>query len=453
VKFLKSALNVKVLTGKLLKKYLGKEKKEMKNNKPKVVSLFSGCGGLDLGFKHAGFEIIWANDFDKDSVETYKKNIDKRIVLGDITKIDSSEIPENADVLLGGFPCQGFSVANNSRNVKDKRNFLYKEMLRIIKDTQPKFFVAENVKGILSLGKGKVIEMIIKDFNSIGYKVEKPFIINCSYYGVPQNRERVIIMGNRIYADNTFPKVSHRNGYKTPIPETIKPYNFEDLPQVISVKEAIGNLPEPNTKEGKGIPNHTASNNVSGQYIARKHEVNQEDVCDYLKIWRSKSKIATHKIDEILGYRHTAGHWFRKDISGSIPSPEDWIKLKKILGFDNKFDKLVTEVEIREIKFEQSLRITNWDRPSDTITASGPEIHVNKKRRLTARECARLQSFPDDFIFEGSLSSQYHQIGNAVPPLIGEKLAIEIKKNLLNPKRIIAYKLPSVAKSQYLLAS
>ena len=402
----------------------------MKNNKPKVVSLFSGCGGLDLGFKNAGFEIIWANDFDKDSTETYKKNIDERIVLGDITKIESSEIPKNADVLLGGFPCQGFSVANNKRNVQDKRNFLYKEMLRIIKDTQPKYFIAENVKGILSLGKGKVIDLILKDFSSIGYKVEKPFVINCSYYGVPQNRERVIIMGNRINAQNTFPLITHKNGYKTPIPDFIKPKNFDTLPYVISVKEAIGDLPEPHTDKGKKIPNHTASNNVSGEYIARKNEVNQEDICDYLKIWRKKAKITTHKIDELFGYRHTAGHWFRKDISGSIPSPEDWIKLKKILGFDNKYDKLVTEVETREIKFEQSLRVTNWDRPSDTITASGPEIHVNKKRRLTARECARLQSFPDDFVFQGSLSSQYRQIGNAVPPLIGKHLANEIKKNL-----------------------
>jgi len=424
----------------------------MENNKPKVVSLFSGCGGLDLGFKQAGFEIIWANDFDKDSVETYKKNIDERITLGDITQIPSSAIPKNADVLLGGFPCQGFSIANNQRNVKDKRNFLYKEMLRIIKETQPKFFIAENVKGILSLGKGKVIEMIIKDFNSIGYKVERPFVINCSYYGVPQNRERVIIMGNRINAPNTFPLITHKNGYKTPIPEFIKPKNFENLPYVISVKEAISDLPEPHTSEGKRIPNHTASNNVSGEYVARKHEVNQEEVCDYLKMWRAKRKIATHKIDELMGYRHTAGHWFRKDISGSIPSPEDWIRLKKILGFDNKFDKLITEVETRQIKFEQSLRITNWDRPSDTITASGPEIHVNKKRRLTARETARLQSFPDDFIFTGSLSSQYHQIGNAVPPLIGKHLAKEIKKNLENPNRPV-YRLPFLSKSPVIVVS
>ena len=105
----------------------------------KVVSLFSGCGGLDLGFINAGFEVIWANDFFPDAVETYKKNIGEHIILGDITKIPSSEIPDNFDILLGGFPCQGFSIANKNRSMGDERNFLYKEMLRIVKDKKPAY--------------------------------------------------------------------------------------------------------------------------------------------------------------------------------------------------------------------------------------------------------------------------------------------------------------------------
>ena len=145
----------------------------MDSKKNTVAGLFSGCGGLDLGFIQAGFEVVWANDFFKDAVETYKKNIGKHIVLGDITKIPSSDIPNDFDILLGGFPCQGFSIANNKRSMKDKRNFLYLEMLRIIKDKRPKYFVAENVKGLLSLQKGQIIEMIIRDFESIGYKVKK----------------------------------------------------------------------------------------------------------------------------------------------------------------------------------------------------------------------------------------------------------------------------------------
>ena len=136
-----------------------------------AVSLFSGAGGLDLGFKESGFNILWANDIHPDCVETYKKNIGKEIVLGDIRKIPSSEVPKNVDVLIGGFPCQGFSVANTKRNMEDQRNFLYLEMLRIIRDTKPKFFVAENVKGILSSGNGAVIKMILDDFRKIGYDI------------------------------------------------------------------------------------------------------------------------------------------------------------------------------------------------------------------------------------------------------------------------------------------
>jgi DNA (cytosine-5)-methyltransferase 1 len=124
-------------------------------------------------------------------------NIGNHIVHGDITKIASNEIPDGADVIIGGFPCQGFSVANNKRSMEDKRNFLYKEMLRIIKDKKPKYFVAENVKGILSMENGKVIEMILNDFRELGYKVDYK-LLNAAEYGIPQLRERVIIIGNRL---------------------------------------------------------------------------------------------------------------------------------------------------------------------------------------------------------------------------------------------------------------
>jgi DNA (cytosine-5)-methyltransferase 1 len=397
----------------------------MKNKKPTVVSLFAGCGGLDLGFKQAGFDIIWANDFDKDSVETYKNNVDKRIVLGDITKISNEEIPDNFDVLLGGFPCQGFSIANKNRKEGDERNFLYKQMLRILKEKKPKFFLAENVKGILSLGNGKVIEMIIDDFEKLGYKVNYK-LLNSANYGVPQNRERVIIIGNRIGVNNNYPKETHGEGLKN----------------LVTVKEAVEHLAdltlsyEPQEHNGKIAQNHIARTNVHDTFWGRKYRVNQFEICDYLKKWRKKAGLSTKKIDEIFGYRHTAGHWFRKDNgSGSIPQPQDWWRLKKILGFDNKYDKQVTELELKPITFEQSLRINNWDRPSDTITATGPEIHPNKKRRMSVRECAVIQTFPDDFIFYGSLGSMYKQIGNAVPVLLGNKLAKEIKKELKSKKK------------------
>lgn len=397
-----------------------------KNKKYRVISLFSGAGGMDLGFINAGFDIVWANDFFKEAVESYKKNVDDRIVYGDITKIDSSEMPDDIDLVIGGFPCQGFSVANTKRSMKDERNFLYKEMLRVIRDKNPKFFVAENVKGILSMKKGKVIEMIKKDFRSLGYDVEAR-LLNAAEYGVPQARERVVIIGNRIGVKNPYPKPTHWVDSKTY--ETKK-----GLKSPITVEQTIGFLSDvrlsdkPITLEdGTIIYNHMAATNVYDKFWGRKYKVKQSAICDYLKKWRDKAGYTTKKVDEHFGYKYTAGHWFRKDNnSGSIPKPSDWWELKKILGFDSKYDEKVTTMVEKEIKFEQSLRISNWDRPSDTITATGPEIHVNKERRLSARECAMLQTFPMDYEFVGSLNVIYKQIGNAVPVKLAEQIAKEI---------------------------
>ncbi len=400
---------------------------QMSKKKYRAIGLFSGCGGLDLGFIQAGFDIVWANDFEKDCVETYKNNIGNHIVLGDIKNIPSSQIPDKIDVVLGGWPCQGFSIANKKRNKKDERNFLYLEMLRIIKDKQPKIFVAENVKGILSLHNGQVIRMILDDFKKLGYDVEFK-LLKSSDYGVPQHRERVVIIGNRIGVKNQYPDILYGDAQ-----------NLFTKKKYVTVEEAIGHLSNVRTRDksfnfkGKKIHNHVARTNVSDKFWGRKHKVNQHDICDYLKYWRNKSNWSTKKIDEHFGYKHTAGHWFRKDNnSGSIPRPSDWWELKKILKFDDKYDKQVTEFVEKEIVFEQSLRISNWKRPSDTLTATGPEIHPNKKRRLSVRECAAIQTFPDDFIFYGSIGSMHRQIGNAVPVRMAKEIALSIKEILDN---------------------
>lgn len=406
--------------------------KSKSKKKFRVISLFSGAGGMDLGFINAGFEIVWANDFFKEAVESYKKNVDDRIVYGDITKIDSSEMPDDIDLVIGGFPCQGFSVANTKRSMKDERNFLYKEMLRVIDDKKPKFFVAENVKGILSMKKGKVFDMIKKDFKKLGYNVDAK-LLNAAEYGVPQARERVIIIGNRIGVKNPYPTPTHWVDSK-------KYVSKEGLKDPVTVEETIGFLSDVRLSDkpitldnGMIIYNHMAATNVYDKFWGRKYKVKQEDICDYLKMWRDKAGYTTKKVDEHFGYKYTAGHWFRKDNhSGSIPKPSDWWELKKILGFDNKYDKKVTTMVEKEIKFEQSLRITNWDRPSDTITATSPEIHVNRERRLSARECAMLQTFPMDYEFVGSLNVVYRQIGNAVPVKLAEQIAKGIYDVLKN---------------------
>lgn len=200
----------------------------------KVVSLFSGAGGLDFGFIQAGHEIIWANDLYEDAVATYKENIGDHIVLRDICEIDSREIPD-CDIIIGGFPCQGFSVANTKRSESDERNKLYKELVRIIEEKKPKFFVAENVKGLLSFGKGKVFQMIINDFQGLGYKVSHR-VLNAADFGVPQKRERVIIVGvrNDIDFQYIFPTESHSaKGEK----EGTQPW--------IDLKSAFSEIPDP----------------------------------------------------------------------------------------------------------------------------------------------------------------------------------------------------------------
>ena len=211
----------------------------------KVVSLFSGAGGLDLGFKMAGHEIIWANDLYEDAVATYRHNFGDHIVCEDISKIDSDSIPD-CDIVIGGFPCQGFSVANTKRHEDDERNELYKQLIRIIKAKNPKFFLAENVKGILSLSKGKVFEMILNDFKEMGYKV-KYKVLNAADYGVPQTRLRVIIIGvrNDIDFEYNYPEPTHsQNG-------------DNGLPKWVSVGETMAKIPDPD--QPNNLPNHEYS--------------------------------------------------------------------------------------------------------------------------------------------------------------------------------------------------
>lgn len=207
-----------------------------------IISLFSGAGGLDLGLIHAGHHIVWANDIDSNAVATYRANVDPNIIQADIRDIDINEIP-NGDVVVGGFPCQGFSIANMRRNVNDERNLLYEFFYHTIQIKQPSFFIAENVKGILSLGGGTIMQNIIRDFNEAGYLVEYR-LVNMADYGVPQHRERVIIIGQRNdIGENMlfhFPEPTH---------------NRENW---VSISDAIGNLPP--AGDTTNDPNNYGSN-------------------------------------------------------------------------------------------------------------------------------------------------------------------------------------------------
>lgn len=307
----------------------------------KVISLFSGCGGLDLGFVKAGFEVVWANDFDKEATESYKKNIGDHIVHKSIYDVNTDDIPD-ADILIGGFPCLGFTVAKGKdRKLNCDQNQLFQEYARVLKAKQPKYFVVENVTGIKS---GKDFndffhEVILETFKKSGiggdYKVKYETLI-ASDYGVPQNRKRVIIFGTRhdIEKEPDFPafKLEDRN----------------------TLRDAIFDLPREHSEE---ILNHTGN----------KHKV---------------------KINGYVGNRQL-----------------------------------------------------DWEKPSPTITGRGSRSggavihpHPERHRRLTVRECARIQSFPDDFKFIGSNGAAYSQIGNAVPPIMAFFIANQLRELFLKDR-------------------
>lgn len=224
-----------------------------------ITSLFSGAGGLDLGLIQAGNEVIWANDIDPDAVDTYRANIGSHIICRDIKEISVDEVPET-DVVVGGFPCQGFSLANLKRDVSDERNQLYRYFYTIVKTKQPKYFLAENVKGILSLGKGSVIRQIVEDFSDAGYLVEV-HKVDAADYGVPQHRERVIILGQR-------KDIAERMLYRFPKATNSKDGN--GLPQWVSIEEALTSIPSDYEKEADPNANGSAYRFVARNFTAHR---------------------------------------------------------------------------------------------------------------------------------------------------------------------------------------
>jgi DNA (cytosine-5)-methyltransferase 1 len=364
--------------------------------KPKVISLFSGAGGMDLGFEMAGYEIVFANDIDKWAVETYLHNFkNTKVVLGDISEIPSEDIPE-ADVVIGGFPCQDFSVlgGSNRQGIKAKRGKLYKEFLRIIKSKKPKVFVAENVKGILSANNGLAIKIIKHDFEhledtnlnvgaeyfdlkeveswSVSTEIGKSknyyvFIDLYKFveYGVPQIRERVVIVGIRrdIYEALRVPFVK-------PKPLITEPSKYVSSGDVF---------------EGRALYYYL---NVKDIPYNNEHQKIKSRTVEILK-----------RIPEGGNYKDLPPEYSVKGLMSNIY---------------RKLDR---------------------KKPSPTIIANGGGgtwgYHYEEPRPLTNRERARLQTFPDTFIFKGPIGEVRKQIGNAVPPLGIIPVAFQIKKYLI----------------------
>jgi DNA (cytosine-5)-methyltransferase 1 len=342
----------------------------------KVISLFAGCGGLDLGFKNAGFEIVFANDFDKVVLETYRKNHTMPIDNRPIQDIPSSEIPD-ADGIIGGPPCQSWSLAGAMKGINDERGKVFYEYIRLLKDKEPLFFVAENVPGMISSAHIEEFKKIIEEFKKLGYVVNYK-LLDARDFGVPQERKRVIIVGynKKIGKGFQFPEPTHAKNPKEQF------FAEKPLKKWVTLKETLKGLPEavPAMEKNKAndslaFPNQEYMNGgFSTIYMSRNRR----------RCWEESSFTIQ------AGGRHAPLH----------PSSSEMVKVEE-----------------------------DWFKFAD----ENPEY-----RRLSVRECARVQTFPDDFIFYyTNISDGYKMIGNAVPVKLAEAIAQQIKRDLkgANKKR------------------
>ena len=355
-----------------------------------VVDLFCGAGGLSRGFLDADYDVVLGVDFDDQALKTFEKNHgDAKAMKLDLFNHDNidkiieylNNKNKKVDVLVGGPPCQGFSVAG-PRNMNDKRNSLYSAMVTLAEKLKPQAIVLENVPGMLQVNKGIGAKRIVTDFKKKGYTMI-PKLLYAPDYGVPQIRKRVFFVGLRDSSKEfTFPDpILNENRY-------------------VTCKEAIGDLPSLQTKDGQII---------YGEEV-QKYKVKPQN--DYQKKMRENSK----KV-----YNHI----------GSIPIE----KTKKMISMvpEGKNYRALPEKYRVLYKYHEALTRYNSNKPSLTInTGHRSHFHYKYNRIPTVRESARLQSFPDDFIFYGNKSEQYKQVGNAVPPLLSYAVAVKLKKYLEN---------------------
>lgn len=359
-----------------------------------VLDLFSGCGGLAYGFENNQyFDILLANDFWDPAKKTYQHNFpNTNFILDNISNLDDKKLkeifPNGADVIIGGPPCQGFSMCG-TRDASDKRNTLFKNYARVVKDVKPHIFLLENVKGLLSMKNPNgepIIEAIYKEFKDLGYEINHR-VVNAVYYGVPQSRERVIIVG-----------VKDKSRYDFTYPE--KKYEGENI---VTVQEAFNGLPNKNS--AKGELKYRYNDNMNSEYLDFIKSSNK-------KIYNHKKARHSKEVVNRMSYVPPGGNW--RDI------PEK----HRVGGIHSN-----------------AYRRLELDKPSITIKHAFKSmiIHPVYDRCMTVREVARLQSFPDDFIFKGSKTSQYQQLANAVPPKLSIALSEAIFNYLLNnnitPKR------------------
>ena len=353
----------------------------MDKKKPKVIDLFAGVGGLSYGFMQAVFDVVLANEIDETIAMSYSKNHPQtKMINKDITKLDIEEIfkeyKDKIDVIVGGPPCQGFSQKGKRKTIHDERNFLFRYYFKVVDYIKPKYFLIENVPNILTAENGLFKNEIINLFESIGYSVNCD-VLKASDYGVPQDRRRAIIIGRKGKNKPELPKATNDS---------------------VTIYDAIGDLEFLDSGEGQEEQKYLMSPKTKYQKVMRKNS--------------------------IILHNHVATKHSKEAIKKLKMIPPG--KGKEVLPKSMLTKSIYSGTWSRMLYDGQSVTITTrFDTPS-----SGRFTHPILNRCITVREAARIQSFPDDFIFYGSKNSQMKQVGNAVPPKLGKAIAESILKDI-----------------------
>lgn len=384
----------------------------------KSVDLFAGAGGLSCGLKQSGFESLLANELVAQYAETYKLNHPKtEVIVGDVRQVCELDLLKRLgvsegeiDLVAGGPPCQGFSINAPIRSLDDERNHLFKDFLRVVSAIKPKAVLIENVPGIVSLGKGTVVQQIYGELEALGYKV-KHRILFAGHYGVPQMRFRTVFIGIREYkGEICFPEpefsaraVANFTGAQELCIST-PPLFYQHLKPQVTVDDALSDLPEIDNGQFASPEDYAAPPNNDFQKYLRKN-------CTKLTAHHC-AKIAEVNLER-LKFIPQGGSW--RDIPFDLlpaglkrARRSDHTKRYGRLHPDSLCSTVLTKCD------------PHW----------GSFFHPTQDRVISVREAARIQSFPDSYLFTGSITQQYEQIGNAVPPLLGKAIGDEILKML-----------------------
>lgn len=381
----------------------------------KLVDLFSGAGGLSCGLKMAGFGSLLGSDIHRVYAETFaKNNPETKFITRDIRELGEQDIldltglkPGELDLIAGGPPCQGFSVNAPIRSLDDQRNHLFKDYLRIAEILRPKAILIENVPGLVSLGKGTVVEAIYEQFKRMGYTVDHK-ILFAGHYGVPQMRFRTIFIALRDGGKIEFPEPTHNakavanfTGAKQ-LCLKVHPLFSQDMEKQATVWEAISDLPGLNTGEVLNDVAYPVQPQSSLQTLLRK---GSERIYNH-----SCAKLGKANLDR-LKYIPQGGSW--RDIPHELLPPG--LQRARRSDHTKRYGRLHPDAMCSTILTKCD---PHW----------GSFFHPTQDRAISVREAARIQTFPDRYIFTGNLTEQFEQVGNAVPPLMAKAIGEKIKQ-------------------------